>query len=104
MEKEKHKAFINALRKMSKKGFFETLEFICEKESVHYADILKFSVENQIVQSRATVTLIVRGLLKLNLIKRTVMDSRPVRTIYEPTEKGSELLRHLREIEAILQK
>ena len=104
MDKEKHKAFLNALRKMSKKGFYETLEFIYEKESVHYSDILKFSVDNQIVQSRATVTLIVRGLLKLNLIKRTVMDSRPIRTIYEPTEKGSELFRHLREIETTLQK
>jgi len=57
MENEKRKALLNTLRKMSKKGFLETLEFICEKDTVHYSEILKFDVENRIVQSRATVTL-----------------------------------------------
>jgi DNA-binding HxlR family transcriptional regulator len=104
MDTEKRKVFQNALRKMSKKGFYETLEYICKNESVHYADILKFAVESHIVQSRATVTLIVRGLLKLELIKRTVMDSRPIRTVYKPTEKGSELFRRLQEIEDLFQK
>lgn len=46
------KAFTDLLRKMSKKGFYETLEFVCEKGSVHYAEILKYDLENRIVQSR----------------------------------------------------
>jgi len=101
MSGEKHREFLAVLRKMSKKGFYETLKFVCEKGSVHYAEILKHDLENHIVQSRATVTLIVRNLSKINLIKRTVMDSRPVRTVYQPTEKGSKLLRHLQEIEKL---
>ena len=101
MNKDKRKAFTDLLRKMSKKGFYETLEFVCEKGSVHYAEILKHNLENHIVQSRATVTLIVRGLSKMGLIKRMVMDSRPIRTIYQPTEKGLKLLRHLQDMEQL---
>ena len=68
---------------------------------MHYAEILKYNLENRIVQSRATVTLIVRGLSKIGLIKRTVMDSRPIRTLYQPTEKGLKLLRHLSDMEKL---
>lgn len=101
MDKDKRKAFTDLLRKMSKKGFYQTLEFIYEKGSVHYAEILKYDLENRIVQSRATVTLIVRGLSKMNLIKRTVIDSRPIRTLYQPTEKGLKILRHLQDMEQL---
>jgi len=101
MGKDKHKDFANLLRKMSKKGFYETLRFICEKAPVHYAEISDYNLKNMIVQSRATVTLIVRNLAKLELIKRTIVDSRPIRTVYHPTEKGLELLRHLQAIEQL---
>jgi DNA-binding HxlR family transcriptional regulator len=101
LEKDKRNDFRDVLRKMSKTGFYETLEFVREKGSVHYAEILKYDLENHIVQSRATVTLIVRGLSKMNLIKRTIMDTRPIRTVYQPTEKGLKLLKHLKEIEKL---
>jgi DNA-binding PadR family transcriptional regulator len=101
MSRDKHGALLAVLRKMSKKGFYETLRFVCEEKSVHYAEILKYDLENHIVKSRATVTLIVRSLSKMNLIERTVMDSRPIRTIYQPTDKGLKLLRHLQEIEKL---
>lgn len=101
MDKDTRKAFTDLLRKMSKKGFYETLEFICERESMHYAEILKHNLDDRIVRSRATVTLILRGLSKMGLIKRTVMDSRPIRTLYQPTEKGLKLLQHLREMEQL---
>ena len=84
---------------MSKKGFHETLEFIRDEKSVHYSQVLQHDLERHIVKSRATVTLIVRTLSKMNLIQRKVIDSRPIRTVYEPTEKGLKLLHHLQEIE-----
>jgi DNA-binding HxlR family transcriptional regulator len=101
MEKSKRSDFMDILRRMSKKGFYETLEFVSEKGSVHYGEILKYDLENHIVQSRATVTLIVRGLSNMKILKRTVMDTRPIRTIYQPTEKGLKLLKHLKEIEKL---
>jgi len=101
MQRDMKNNFLALLRKMSKKGFYETLKFICEKESVHYAEILRYDLENDIVQSRATVTIIVRNLSKMGLIQRAVIDSRPVRTIYKPSPKGLKLLRHLEEIEKL---
>lgn len=101
MDAEKRKTLRDLLRKMSKTGFIETLEFICRKRSVHYAEILNYNLENEIVKSRATVTLIIRNLVKMSLIERSVLDSRPVRTIYEPTEKGLKLIRHLQEIQRL---
>jgi DNA-binding HxlR family transcriptional regulator len=89
------------LRKMSKKGYYETLSFICQKGSVHYAEILDYDLKTPIVESRATVTLIVRNLTALGLIKRSIVDSRPIRTVYQPTEKGQKLLEHLHAIEQL---
>jgi DNA-binding HxlR family transcriptional regulator len=68
---------------------------------VHYAEILDYDLKNAFVKSRATVTLIVRNLATLALIKRTVVDSRPVRTVYQPTEKGQKLLRLLQAMEQL---
>jgi len=101
MKDAKREALLSLLRKMSKKGFYETLELVCEKGPIHYSEILNHDLENKIVESRATVTLIVRGLSKMNLIKRTVIDSRPVRTVYEPTAKGLKLSQLLKEIEKL---
>ena len=89
------------LRKMSKKGYYETLSFICQKGSVHYSEILDYGLNTPIVESRATVTLIVRNLTALGLIKRSIVDARPVRTIYQPTEKGRKLLDYLHSIEQL---
>ncbi|MCW4019129.1 MAG: winged helix-turn-helix transcriptional regulator [Candidatus Bathyarchaeota archaeon] len=100
MKKEKP-ILAHLLRKMSKKGYYETLCFICQKGSVHYAEILDYNLKTPIVESRATVTLIIRNLTTLGLIRRSIVDSRPIRTIYQPTEKGKKLLDHLRAMEQL---
>lgn len=102
MDKDKRNAFLETMRKLSKKGFYETLEYISCKEPLHYADILKYALEKNVVKSRATVTLIVRGLLKMGLIERTVLDSRPVRTVYRVTKKGSKVLELMKQIESVV--
>lgn len=91
----------NLLRKMSKKGYYETLDFICQKEPAHYAEILDYDLKTKVVESKATVTLIVRNLTTLGLIKRSIVDSRPIRTVYKPTERGQKLLDYLRAIEEL---
>jgi len=97
----KHETLRDLLRKLSKKGYYETFEYICKKGTAHYSEILKYDLGNAIVKSRATVTLIVRNLSKMNLVKRTIMDSRPIRTVYQPTEKGMKLLRLLQEMQQL---
>lgn len=90
------------LRKMSKKGYYPTLSFICQKGSVHYSEILNYGLNTPIVESKATVTLIVRNLTGMGLIKRSIINSRPVRTVYQLTEKGQKLLEYLHAIEQLL--
>lgn len=65
----------------------KALSFICQKGSAHYTEILDYNLKNPIVESKATVTLIVHNLTALGLIKRSIVDSRPIRTVYQPTEK-----------------
>lgn len=103
MDKDKRNAFLETIRKLSKKGFYETLEHLSINEPLHYADILEFALEKRVVESRATVTLIVRGLLQMGLIERTVLDTRPVRTVYKVTEKGSKVLELMQQIEGVLE-
>jgi DNA-binding HxlR family transcriptional regulator len=90
------------LRKMTKKGYIEILEYICKNQPVHYIDIMNFGLTGKVVESRATVTIIMRELLKLNLVERTIVDAQPIRTVYKPTTKGEHILKLLQEIEAAL--
>ncbi len=52
-------------------------------------------------RKEATVTLIARNLTALCLIKRSIVDSRPVRTVYQNIEKGQKLPDYLRTIEQL---
>lgn len=101
MDRKKREAFLNLMKKMSKKGSYDILEYVSEKGSLHYGEIMSFALDNHVVQSRATVTLVVRNLSKLGLLKRTVIDSRPVRTVYEHTENGQKVLKHFQEMEKL---
>jgi DNA-binding HxlR family transcriptional regulator len=100
MVTEKRKAFLNLLRKMSKKGHYETLEFIAAEEPVHYSEILHFDMTSEVVKTRSSVIIIVRNLLKMGLLERQVIDSQPVRTQYRLSEKGLKILDCLNKMES----
>ena len=89
------------LRKMSKKGFYETLNHIGENDNVHYNDVLRYSLEKRIVSSRASVTIILNGLTDLELLERKVSQTRPIRTTYKVSKKGKSVIRHLKELELV---
>ena len=86
---------------MSKKGFYDTLNYIIEHEDVHYNDVLKHCLEKKIVGSRASVTIILNGLTGLDLLQREVSQSRPIRTTYKVSKKGKTVLKHLKELEVL---
>ena len=88
---------------MSKKGFFQVLNHIKEKGDVHYNDVRKYSLDKKIVDSRASVTIILNGLTDLGLLERIVSQSRPMRTIYRISKKGNLILRQLTELEKIIE-
>lgn len=95
------KDFTAFLRIMSKKGFYDMLNHIIDHENVHYNDVLRHCLEKRIVDSRASITIILNGLTELDLLEREVSPTRPIRTTYKISKKGKTVLKHLKELEAI---
>lgn len=91
------------LRKMSKKGFYEILNYVDEKKNVHYNEVLRHAIDKKIVDSRASITIILNGLTNLGLLERTVVDTRPVRTNYKVSKRGHYVIKNLRELEVLIQ-
>jgi DNA-binding HxlR family transcriptional regulator len=89
---------------MSKKGFYEILNYIYEKKNVHYNEVLRYALDKRIVESRASITIILNGLTNLGLLERTVTDTRPIRTNYAVSKTGHNIIRNLRELENIFSK
>lgn len=94
--------FRGFLNEMSKKGFYEVLEYIDETGSMHYNDVLRYAFEHKLVKSRASITIILNGLTNLGLLERTVENTRPMRTTYRLTKKGKTMLTLMKEIESNL--
>jgi DNA-binding HxlR family transcriptional regulator len=84
---------------MSKKGFHDILTRIEEVGNMHYNDVLRYAFDRKIVRSRASITIILNGLTSMELLERTVIDSRPVRTSYKVSRKGKNILHYIKEIE-----
>ncbi len=84
---------------MSKKGFYEVFNYIYEKKSVHYNEVLRHALDKKIVDSRASITIILNGLTNLGLLDRTVSDTRPIRTSYELSKTGHHVIKSLKELE-----
>lgn len=98
MQRQDFAAF---LRKMSKKGFYDMLNHINENENIHYNDVLKHCLEKGIVESRASVTIILNGLTDLDLLEREVSQTRPIRTTYRVSKKGRTIIKYLKELETL---
>lgn len=101
MTKNQSKNFVVFLRSMSKKGFYEILNHVIEHENIHYNDVLKHCLEKRIVDSRASITIILNGLTELNLLEREVSQTRPIRTTYKVSKKGKVVIKHLKDLEIL---
>lgn len=86
---------------MSKKGFYEILNYVMEHENIHYNDVLKHCLDKRIVDSRASITIILNGLTELDLLEREVSQTRPIRTTYKVSKKGKTALKHLKDLEIL---
>lgn len=87
------------MRKMSKKGFYDTLNYVSEKQSAHYNEILNHLVGKKIIDSRVSVPIILKGLTDLKLLERIVTNTRPVRTRYQLSLHGQKILGLLNQLE-----
>ena len=97
----KNQDFLLFLRMMSKKGFYDMLNHISGKGSVHYNALLKFALEKKIIDSAASVTIILNGLTNLGLLERTVTNTRPLRTTYKVSKNGQKVLKNFGNLETL---
>lgn len=89
---------------MAKKGFYEILNYIAEKKTVHYNEVLRHAIDKKIVDSRASITIILNGLTNLGLLERKVTDERPIRTNYSVSKNGHQIIKNLKELEQLFSK
>ncbi len=90
----------NFLLNIARKGFLETLEYINKNPQCHYNDVLRYLLENKILDGRAYVTKILNTLIETGLVNRKVDDkARPIRTSYKITKTGNATLKALENVE-----
>ena len=92
--------FLIFLRMMSKKGFYSLLNYIKEEENVSYNQALKYAIDKKIVESNASITIILNGLTNLALLERSVINSRPVRTNYKVTKSGNHVIKSFKDLQS----
>lgn len=86
---------------MSKKGFYEILNYVKEAKSVQYSQVLEHALDQKIVDSEASVTIILNGLTNLGMLEKTVSSNTPLRTHYNVGKNGNLILNHFKELETL---
>mgnify|MGYP003748213737 CR=1 FL=1 len=99
MPKDQNQNLIVFFNIMSKKGFYKILLYVESHENIHYNEILKDAMKNNIVGSRASITIILNNLTDLGLLRRIVSQNRPIRTTYKVTNKGKIIIKNMKELQ-----
>ena len=85
---------------MSKKGFYDIFEYLMKHEGMYYNEILKYAQNNDIVDSRASVTTMLNWMVSFGILERHEMtDVRPMRTKYNVSKKGQHALKSLKNVD-----
>jgi DNA-binding HxlR family transcriptional regulator len=93
--------FVIFLRMMSKKGFYEILNYVDKEKSLQYNQVLKHALDKKIVDSEASVTIILNGLTNLGMLEKTVSSDSPLRTHYSVSKNGHKVINHFRDLESL---
>lgn len=101
----KHERDLNqTLRMLAKKGTYDVFLCIKDRDIMHYNDVLKYTLDNNLIKSRASVTTILNDLTDHGFLDRKVVQTRPTRTQYRISKTGLAMLKHLEEIEKVIKK
>ena len=89
---------------LARKGTYNVFLQIKDQGFMHYNDVLKYALDARIIKSRASVTTILNDLTDCGLLERTIVHTRPTRIQYSVNEMGFKMLKHLDEIDKIINK
>jgi len=92
------------LRILTKKGVYEIFLFVKSHDGQRYSTIQANALEKKLVKSRASVNTAITELTDLGLLKREIIQDRPVQTCYKVNSAGCKVITYLKEIEDIVNK
>lgn len=90
------------LRILAKKGVYEIFLYIKDHNGQRYNRIQSYALEKKLVESRASINTAITELTDLGLLKREIIQDRPVRTCYSISHTGFKMIKHLKEMEDII--
>ena len=89
------------LRMLANKGVYDILLYIKNHDGLHYNDILNYAIDNHIIKSRSSITVILNFFTDQHLLDKD-NETRPNRTCYRINEKGCKMLECLNDIKKII--
>lgn len=90
------------LRILAKKGVYEIFLYIRDHDGQRYNRIQSYALEKRLTESRASINTAITELTDLGLLKREIIQDRPVQTCYSISHTGHKIIKHLKEIEDII--
>ena len=101
MYKRKYENLVIMLRMLAKKGVYDILLYIKNHDRLHYNDILNYAIDNHIIKSRSSITVILNFFTDHDLLDKDI-ETRPIRTCYSINEKGRKMLECVNDIKKII--
>jgi len=97
-----NKHLAELLRTISRKGVLEVILYINENPHSSYTNIQNYIIKEKIVNSQASITIILNGLTRLGLVDREISNKRPIKTGYSLSSMGENVLLKLINLEKTL--
>lgn len=74
----------------------QILLYLCEKGEVRHSEL------SEMMKSRGTLSLSLKDLIEEGLIRRRVLDTKPIQSLYSLTEKGVLVAKEMHEIQILM--
>ena len=101
MSKRKYEDLVDMLRMLASKGAYDILLYVKNHDGLRYNDIMNYALNNNIIKSRSSITVILNFFTDHNLLDKDI-GTRPNRTCYSINEKGCKMLECLNDIKKII--
>ncbi len=96
----KHDNLVEFMHNMSKKGFYDIFEYLIDNQGLHYNEIQRYAWERKIVCSRASITTMLNWMVSFGLLDKHIVTSiKPIRTIYNVSDKGQNALNKIKDLD-----
>ena len=89
--------YLQNIRKMTNKGYYEILLLMKDNQSIRYGDLSGYVIQNRLA-SESYFLKSLNDLYEMNLIQRKTLQTKPTGTSYCITKKGSNTIRKMEDL------